>query len=93
MRALLGKGEVADSFYREWIDWVVRACAWSLPARICSTASGCVANRRLDAREQLRTAHEMLAAMGVEAFARAGEAGAVGHQRALPARIRRPATC
>src|SRR5262249_56694667 len=30
-------------------------------------------NRRTDAREQLRTAHEMLAAMGAEAFAeRAG---------------------
>ena len=38
--------------------------------RICSTASGCAASAAaLDAREQLRTAHEMLDTMGVEAFA------------------------
>ena len=38
-------------------------------------------NRRVDAREQLRTAHEMFTAMGVEAFAERARARAAGHRR------------
>ena len=42
----------------------------SWPAPTCSTANGCAARRRrTDAREQLRTAHDMLAEIGMEAFA------------------------
>ena len=50
------------------------ACAPNSPALTCSTASGCVGeNRRVDARAELRTAHELSTSMGMEAFAeRAG---------------------
>ena len=45
-------------------------CAPNSPARICSMASGCAATgRRVDAREQLRTAHDMLSRIGMDAFA------------------------
>ena len=44
------------------------APSWAVA--ICCTASGCAwQGRRVDAREQLRTAREMLDAMGMEAFA------------------------
>ena len=47
-----------------------RGCARSSPARTCSTASGCAARAgACDAREQLRAAHELLVAIGMEAFA------------------------
>ncbi len=47
-----------------------RACAWSSRAGICSTESGCAASgRRADAREQLRTAHELFSAIGADGFA------------------------
>ena len=45
-------------------------CGPSSPARISSTASGSgVERRRLDARDELRVAHEMFTELGMEAFA------------------------
>ena len=47
-----------------------RGCVRSSPARTCYTASGYVVEkRRVDARTHLRIAHEMLTAIGMEAFA------------------------
>jgi ATP/maltotriose-dependent transcriptional regulator MalT len=70
-RALLSEGQVAESAYREAIDRLG-----------CPRVRGALARahllygewlrrerRRLDAREQLRSAHEMFTAMGIEAFA------------------------
>jgi DNA-binding CsgD family transcriptional regulator/tetratricopeptide (TPR) repeat protein len=70
-RALLGKGEEADSFYRESIERLGRTRVRVELARSHLLYGEWLRreNRRLDAREQLRTAHGMLAAMGVEAFA------------------------
>ena len=45
--------------------------------------------RRRDAREQLRTAHEMFTAMGAEAFAERARVGAAGHRRTRPPADRR----
>ncbi|MCW3015516.1 MAG: LuxR family transcriptional regulator fused with ATPase domain [Solirubrobacterales bacterium] len=71
VRALLSEGEAAESLYRESITRLGRT-----PVRV-ELARGHLLygewlrreRRRVDAREQLRTAHEMLATMGVEAFA------------------------
>ena len=71
VRALLSEGEAAESLYRESIERLDRT-----PVRV-ELARGHLLygewlrreNRRLDAREQLRTADDMLATMGVEAFA------------------------
>jgi DNA-binding CsgD family transcriptional regulator len=71
VRALLSKGEAADSLYRESI-----ACLGRTRVRV-ELARGHLVygewlrreRRRVDAREQLRTAHDMLATMGIEAFA------------------------
>ena len=46
------------------------ACVWIWPARICVYGEWLRReNRRIDARDQLRAAHEMLTAMGMEGFA------------------------
>ena len=70
-RALLGEGEAAERLYREAID---RLSAH--PARPELARSHLLygewlrrENRRVDAREQLRTAHEAFVAMGADAFA------------------------
>jgi DNA-binding CsgD family transcriptional regulator len=71
VRALLSESEAADSLYRESINRLRRS-----PVRV-ELARGHLLygewlrreNRRTDAREQLRVAHEMLETMGVEAFA------------------------
>jgi len=71
VRALLSEGEVADALYLESIE---RLCRTRL--RVELARSHLLygewlrrENRRVDAREQLRTAHDRLATMGVEAFA------------------------
>jgi DNA-binding CsgD family transcriptional regulator len=69
--ALLGEGDAAEQLYRESIAILSRT-----PVRV-HLARGHLLygewlrreRRRLDAREQLRTAHEMLATMGVAGFA------------------------
>ena len=75
VRALLGEGDVAESLYRESIERLGRTRVRVELARGHLLYGEWLRreNRRVDAREHLRTAHEMLATMGVEAFAeRAG---------------------
>ena len=71
VRALLSGGEAADSLYRESIDRLGRTRVRVELARAHLLYGEWLRRerRRLDAREQLRTAHEMLDTMGVEAFA------------------------
>ena len=71
VRALLSEGEAADSLYRESIDRLGRTRARVELARGHLLYGEWLrrGRRRVDAREQLRTAHEMLDAMGIEAFA------------------------
>jgi DNA-binding CsgD family transcriptional regulator len=71
VRALLGEGDVAETLYRESIAHLGR------PRLRVELARGHLLygewlrreRRRVDAREQLRTAHEMLSKMGVDGFA------------------------
>jgi DNA-binding CsgD family transcriptional regulator len=71
VRALLGEGDAADSLYRESIDRLGRTRVRVQLARGHLLYGEWLRreNRRVDAREQLRTAHEMLDTMGLEAFA------------------------
>jgi DNA-binding CsgD family transcriptional regulator len=71
VRALLNEGEAAERWYRESIDRLGQT-----PVRVQLARAHLLygewlrrQRRRLDAREQLRTAHELLEAMGIEAFA------------------------
>jgi DNA-binding CsgD family transcriptional regulator len=70
-RALLSNGEVAESRYREAIDRLGRTRLRPELARAHLLYGEWLRreNRRADARGQLRTAHDMLVAMGAEAFA------------------------
>jgi len=74
-RALLSDDHAAELHYREAIDRLGRT-----PVRLALARAHLLygewlrrQKRRLDAREQLRTAQEMLTAMGVEAFAQRAE--------------------
>ena len=71
VRALLSEGDVADDLYRESIARLGRTRMRVELARSHLLYGEWLRreNRRIDAREQLHTAHDMLAAMGVEAFA------------------------
>ena len=71
LRALLSGGEVADRWYRESIDRLSRTGLRVELARSHLLYGEWLRRerRRGDAREQLRTAHDMLAEMGIEAFA------------------------
>ena len=60
-------------------------CARSSPERTCCTASGCAARAGgVDAREQLRTAHNLFTAIGMEAFAERARARVARHRREGP---------
>jgi DNA-binding CsgD family transcriptional regulator len=70
-RALLSEGDAAERLYCEAIDRLHRAGLGPDLARAHLLYGEWLRreNRRVDAREQLRTAHEMLAAMGADGFA------------------------
>jgi DNA-binding CsgD family transcriptional regulator len=70
-RALLSEGEKAENLYREAIDRLSRTELRPELARAHLLYGEWQRreNRRTDAREQLRTAHDMLAAISMEAFA------------------------
>jgi DNA-binding CsgD family transcriptional regulator len=70
LRASLSDGEVADSLYRESIERLGRTRIRVELARGRLVYGEWLRRerRRVDAREQLRTAHAMFASMGAEAF-------------------------
>jgi DNA-binding CsgD family transcriptional regulator len=71
VRALLSEGDAADSLYRESLAHLGRTRVRVELARSHLLYGEWLRRerRRIDAREQLRTAHGMLDAMGIEAFA------------------------
>jgi ATP/maltotriose-dependent transcriptional regulator MalT len=71
VRALLSEGEAAERFYRESIAHLGRTRARAQLARGHLLYGEWLRRerRRLDARTQLRIAHDMLDTMGIEAFA------------------------
>ena len=70
-RALLSAGEAAESLYREAIDRLSRTRVRVELARAHLLYGEWLRreSRRVDARHQLRAAHQMLTAMGVAGFA------------------------
>jgi DNA-binding CsgD family transcriptional regulator len=72
VRALLGGGDAAaDASYLASIEYLARTCVRVQLARSHLLYGEWLRrqNRRLDARAHLRTAHDMLSAMGAEGFA------------------------
>jgi ATP/maltotriose-dependent transcriptional regulator MalT len=70
-RALLSEGDEADTLYREAIERLGRTRVRAELARAHLLYGEWLRreNRRVDARHELRHAHEMLTRMGMEAFA------------------------
>jgi DNA-binding CsgD family transcriptional regulator len=89
-RALLSEGETAEALYREAIDRLGRTRVRMELGRAHLLYGEWLRreNRRIDARDQLRTAHQMFAAMGAGAFAER----AARELRAIGERVRKRAT-
>ena len=70
-RALLSEGEAAERLYREAIEHLARTRIRVAHGRTLLVYGEWLRreNRRVDAREQLRAAHEMLSEIGMEVFA------------------------
>ncbi|HTZ87094.1 MAG TPA: AAA family ATPase [Solirubrobacteraceae bacterium] len=70
-RALLAEGEHAELLYRDAIERLERTKLRPELARACLLYGEWLRreNRRVDAREQLRRAHEMFSAIGMDLFA------------------------
>ena len=92
IRALLSDGEAADGFYRESVERLGRTRIRAELARSRLLYGEWLRRqgRRMDAREQLRTAHQMLEEMGVSAFAERARrelraTGETARQRTAPA--------
>jgi DNA-binding CsgD family transcriptional regulator len=70
-RALLGEGDPAEQLYLEAVERLSRTRIYTELARAHLVYGEWLrrGNRRVDARAQLRTAHEMFASMRAEAFA------------------------
>ena len=92
-RALVSEGDTADNLYREAIERLTRTTLRLELARAHLLFGEWLRRerRRLDAREQLRTALEMFSAMGIEAFAARAErellaTGERARERTLQAR-------
>jgi DNA-binding CsgD family transcriptional regulator len=87
-RALLSEGENAETLYREAIDRLGRTRVRMELGRAHLLYGEWLhrQNRRIDAREQLRTAHQMFATMGAGGFAERAARGL----RATGERVRAP---
>ncbi|HEY2438095.1 MAG TPA: LuxR C-terminal-related transcriptional regulator [Solirubrobacteraceae bacterium] len=70
-RALLSEGDAAETLYRKAIERLERTCVRAELARAHLLYGEWLRRerRRLEAREQLRTAHELFTEFGMEAFA------------------------
>jgi DNA-binding NarL/FixJ family response regulator len=86
-RALLSDSQTAERLYREAIERLARSRMAIHLARAHLVYGEWLRreNRRIDAREQLRTAHQMLAGMGADGFAER----AARELRAAGERVRR----
>ena len=94
VRALLSEDEAAESHYRDSIGHLSRTSVRAQLARTHLLYGEWLRRqgRRADAREQLRTAHGMLEAMGMEAFAERARrellaTGETARKRAVPATV------
>ena len=69
--ALLSEGKAAEQLYREAIERLGRTRVRPILARVHLVYGEWLRRerRRMDARDQLRTAHEMFTTMGIDAFA------------------------
>jgi ATP/maltotriose-dependent transcriptional regulator MalT len=92
IRALLSQGDDAEEHYRESIAHLGRTRVRVELARSHLLYGEWLRRqrRRIDAREQLRTAHDLLEAMGVEAFAERASrelqaSGQTARERTVPA--------
>jgi len=92
-RALMSEGDVAEAAFGEAIGHLRRTRVRAELARTYLLHGEWLrrANRRVDARKELNVAHDMLAAMGMEAFAERARqellaTGATVHKRSVEAR-------